>query len=421
MKKISCLNFLFLLLIWSSSCVFSQQDSNKTAFPETERIKIDNLFKAYIAKGWIKAISANISIDGKTVYNKAFGSNISRPAKTDDILRIASQTKAITCTAAMILFDQGKFQLDDPISKYLPAFKNPKVLDKFNPADSSYTTKPANHEITIRELMTHTSGLGYAQIGSPEMNAIYAKAGVEAGFVINKKLLETEINKLGKLPLAAQPGERWQYSLSIDVLGRLVEVTSGLDLNTFFKEKIFQPLSMNDTYFALPREKQDRLATVYTEDPKSNTVKPWKDGTFPGATINYPINNNGYFAGGAGLVSTSKDYGIFLQMLLNGGIYNGKRILTEKSVALMTSNQIGKIPFTDNTFGLGFEVVTEKGSLKSGQSVGSYSWGGFFGSNYWVDPKKKIVAQIYVQQWPFSHGEIAEKFKSIIYKGITED
>jgi len=416
MKKIICTNFLFVLLIINS--VFGQQSVSAIAFPESEKVKIDNLFKEYIAKGWIKGITANIAIDGKIVYNKAFGNNLNRPFRTDDILRIASQTKAVTCTAVMILFDEGKFKLDDPISKYIPAFKNPVALDKFNAADSSYTTKPASHEITIRELMTHTSGLGYAQIGSPEMNAIYAKAGIEAGFVIRKKLLETEINRLAKLPLATQPGERWQYSLSMDVLGRLVEVASGLNLDTFFKERIFQPLGMSDTYFALPKTKQARLATVYTEDAKTKKVMPWKDGTFPGATIDYPINGNGCFAGGAGLVSTSKDYGTFLQMLLNGGTFNGKRILSENSVKLMTGNQIGSIPFTDNTFGLGFEVVTEKGSKKSGQSVGSYGWGGFFGSTYWVDPKKKIVAQIYVQQWPFSHGEIADKFKSLIYAGV---
>jgi len=416
MKKVICSYFLIALLTWSFS-VYSQE-LKRSSFPETEKTKIDNLFKDYIAKGWIKAITANITINGKTVYNKALGNNLNRPATTDDILRIASQTKAVTCTAVMILFDEGKFTLEDPISKYIPAFKNPTVLDKFNPSDSSYTTKPANHEITIHELLTHTSGLGYAQIGSPEMKAIYAKAGIEAGFVLKKKLLETEMNKLAKLPLATQPGERWQYSLSIDVLGRLVEVASDLNLDTFFKERIFQPLGMSDTYFALPKTKQARLATVYTEDAKTKKVIPWKDGTFPGATVNYPVNGNGYFAGGAGLVSTSKDYGIFLQMLLNRGTLNGKRILSENSVKLMTSNQIGSIPFTDNTFGLGFEVVTEKGSKKSGQSAGSYGWGGFFGSTYWVDPKKKIVAQIYVQQWPFSHGEIADKFKSLIYAGI---
>jgi len=416
MKKLIYAPVLLFLLVFKIS--FAQTKDSKLSISEKELNKIDHLFKQYLDSGWIKGITANISFDGKTVYNKAFGNQIGRPFKTDDILRIASQTKAVTSVAVMMLFDEGKFLLDDPISKYIPAFKNPKVLDKFNSKDSSYTTKPAKREITIRDLLTHTAGLGYAQIGSPEMNAIYAKAGIEAGFVINKKLLQTDINKLGKLPLSSQPGQKWEYSLSVDVLGRLVEVASGLSLEGFFKERIFNPLGMTDTYFALPKEKQGRLASVYTEDSKTHEVKPWIDGTFPGATINYPINGNGYFAGGSGLVSTSKDYGIFLQMLLNGGEYNGNRIISKRSVNLMTVNQIGNLPFGDNQFGLGFEIISDKGSKKLGQSAGSFGWGGFFGSTYWVDPQKKIVAQIYIQQWPFSHGQLGDQFKSLIYQAV---
>jgi len=407
-----------LLFVFALNVAFAQTDESKTNISENKLSKIDELFKRYLDSGWIKGITANITVEGKTVYNKAYGNQINRPFKTDDILRIASQTKAVTCVAVMMLFDEGKFMLDDPISSFIPAFKNQSVLNKFNKKDGTYTTVPAKREITIRDLLTHTSGLSYAQIGTPEMNAIYAKAGIEAGFVTKKMLLETEMNKLGTLPLALQPGQKWQYSLAMDVLGRLVEVTSGLDLDRFFKERIFAPLEMKDTYFALPKNKQDRLATVYTENPTTGKIEPWIDGTFPGATINYPINNNGYFAGGAGLVSTSKDYGIFLQMLLNGGELNGKKILSKRSVDLMTTNQIGNIPFGDNYFGLGFEVTSAKGSKKLGQSEGSYGWGGFFGSNYWVDPQKKIVAQIYIQQWPFSHGQLSDQFKSLVYQAI---
>ncbi|UKT64847.1 serine hydrolase domain-containing protein [Pedobacter mucosus] len=413
MKKIN--RSLLLVFFLISNAAFTQTTALKKTLSNQQLIQIDNLFKQYLDSGWIKGITANIAVDGKTVYNKAFGNNVARPFKTDDILRIASQTKAVTCVAVMILVDEGKLQLKDPVSKYIPSFKNPKVLVKFNKSDTTYTTKPANREITILDLLTHTSGLGYAQIGTPEMQAIYAKSNIEAGFVINKKRLKTDINKLGSLPLANQPGAKFDYSLAMDVLGRIVEVASKVDLDTFFKNRIFKPLGMNDTYFALPKEKQNRLASVYTEDANTHKVKPWIDGTFPGATVNYPINGNGYFAGGAGLVSTSKDYGTFLQMLLNNGTYNGKRILTEKSVGLMTTNQL-KFPFGDNQFGLGFEITTEKGSKRLGQSAGSYAWGGFFGSTYWVDPKKKIVAQLYIQQWPFSHGELNDKFKSIIYK-----
>ncbi|AZI26100.1 class A beta-lactamase-related serine hydrolase [Pedobacter sp. G11] len=414
MKKLFCYNILCLVFAFNVS--FAQNKDANIVIAESQLHKIDSLFKQYLDNGWIKGITANISVEGKTVYNKAFGNQLNRPFETNDILRIASQTKAVTCVAVMMEFDQGKFALDDPISKFIPSFKNPRVLDKFNKKDFTYTTKPANREITIRDLLTHTSGLGYAQIGAPEMNAIYAKAGIEAGFVIKKKSLATDMNKLGKLPLALQPGQRWLYSLSIDVLGRLVEITSGLTLDEYFRNKIFSPLAMNDTYFALPKNKQNRLATVYTEDPTTKTVKPWKDGTFPGATINYPINGNGYFAGGSGLVSTSKDYGTFLSMLLNKGELNGKRILSAHSVELMTTNQIGDIPFGDNYFGLGFEIISEKGSKKLGQSAGSFGWGGFFGSTYWVDPQRKIIAQIYIQQWPFSHGQLGDQFKSIIYQ-----
>ncbi len=416
MKRLFFLPLLFILLTFNPS--EAQTTSDQVSIVEKRFSKIDLLFKKYLDSGWIKGITANISIDGKTVYNKAFGYQVGRPFKTDDILRIASQTKAITSVAVMMLYDEGKIKLEDPISKYIPAFKNPKVLDKFNPKDGTYTTKPASREITIHDLLTHTSGLGYAQIGSAEMNAIYAKAGIEAGFVTHKKLLKTEIDKLGKLPLAFQPGQKWQYSLAMDVLGRLVEVTSGRNLDQFFRERIFMPLGMSDTYFALPKEKQHRLSSVYTEDPKTKEVKPWIDGSFPGATVNYPINGNGYFAGGAGLVSTSKDYGIFLQMLLNGGVFNGKRVLSQKSVTLMTKNQIGNLPFGDNYFGLGFEVISDKGSKKLGQTEGAYGWGGFFGSTYWVDPNQKLIAQIYVQQWPFSHSQISDQFKKLIYEAI---
>ncbi|MFD2286575.1 serine hydrolase [Pedobacter petrophilus] len=416
MKKLLLLPVLFVLL--TSSVSYAQISSNQVSLTDEKFNKIDSLFKKYLDSGWIKGITANISINGKTVYDKAFGNQVGRPFKTSDILRIASQTKAVTSVAVMMLYEEGKFKLDDPISKYIPAFKNPKVLDKFNPKDGTYTTKPAHREITIHDLLTHTSGLGYAQIGSGEMNLIYANAGIEAGFVINKKNLETEINKLGKLPLALQPGQKWSYSLSVDVLGRLVEIASGLNLDQFFRQKIFIPLGMNDTYFALPKAKQDRLASVYTEDPKTHEVRPWEDGGFPGATVNYPINGNGYFAGGAGLVSTSKDYGIFLQMLLNAGEYNGKRILKKTTVDTMTVNQIGNLSLGDNKFGLGFEIVTEKGSKKVGQTAGSYGWGGFFGSTYWVDPQKKLTAQIYIQQWPFSHGALNDQFKSAVYQAL---
>src|SRR5690606_33940078 len=199
--------------------------------------------------------------DGKIVYHKAIGYNDldkKTPLKRDAIFRIASQTKAITSVAVMMLYEEGKFLLKDPISKYIPEFAKPRVLDKFNAEDTTYTTVPTKREITIHDLLTHTSGIGYAQIGSKEANAIYAKNGIVGGIGVGQILLADKIKKLGTLPLFHQPGEQWTYGLNTDVLGYLVEVASGMSLDEFFRKKIFEPLGMKDTYFYLPREKYNR-------------------------------------------------------------------------------------------------------------------------------------------------------------------
>jgi len=390
---------------------------------DAERLnRIDHVVKSYVDSNWIVGAVCLIMKDGKPAYYKAFGMDDKekgKPMQKDAIFRIASQTKAITSTAIMMLWEEGKFLLDDPISKYIPSFAKPKVLDKFNEKDSTYTTLPAKREITIRDLLTHTSGIGYAQIGSAKMRAIYAKAGIPAGFLDHKQLLADAINKLGTLPLEYNPGERFNYSLSIDVLGRLVEVTSGMPLDQFFKQRLFVPLGMNDTYFHLPEAKRNRLVSVYTEDDATNKLSKWIDNsTFPGTSKDYPINNNGYFAGGAGLVSTITDYAAFLQLFINGGIYNGKQLLARRTIAIMTENQIGNLTLGSNKFGLGFELTTAAGSTKLGVSEGSISWGGFFGTSYWADPKEKLSGLLFVQQWPFKHSELNDKFKVLVYQAL---
>lgn len=246
-------------------------DAASNSFSAERLQRIDKVLQEYIRNSWIKGATAVIVHNGVIVYNKAFGTGHAQPGaplKINDIFRIASQTKAITSTAVMMLFEEGKFLLDDPISKYIPAFAHPKVLDKFNALDSSYTTVPAKREITIRDLLTHTSGIDYAQIGSPQMKAIYAKSGIPAGFLPHPQQLAAAIDKLGTLPLVHQPGEKFTYGLNTDVLGRLVEVLSGMSLDDFLRRRIFEPLQMQDTYFHLPDSKRSRLVTVYTEDKK---------------------------------------------------------------------------------------------------------------------------------------------------------
>ena len=294
----------------------SDQLKDATAQPENfsaDRLKrIDANMQSWVAEGRMNGGVALIVHRGKVVYQKGFGYDDPEkkiPIRPDHIYRIASQTKAITSVAVMMLYEEGKFLLDDPISRYIPEFAKPTVLDKFNEADSSYTTVPAKSEITIRQLLTHTSGLGYAVIGSKESNAIYAKAGLTAGIGSPiGKLLATDMKKLGKLPLLHQPGEKFTYGLNTDVLGYLVEVVSGLSLDAFFRERIFEPLGMKDTYFNVPPAKQQRVVRIY--EGKDNKMVPAdKEIHYNGGIFiqDYPKMANTYFSGGAGLSSTAYD------------------------------------------------------------------------------------------------------------------
>src|SRR5664280_374048 len=274
--------FLILVAPVLFICFTRAQSSElKEAAPATAKVseerlaRIDKMLQQGIDSGWIAGAVGFIARDGKIVYNKSFGVSdveAKTPLRRDDIFRIASQTKAITSVAVMMLYEEGKFLLDDPISKYIPEFANPRVLDKFNEKDSTYTTIKTNREITIRDLLTHTSGIDYAGIGSPHMNAIYAKACIPTGFVSEKIVLGDKIRKLGKLPLVHQPGERFTYGLNLDVLGYLVEVLSGESLDQYFHKHIFEPLGMNDTYFYVPASTINMLVKVTAEDKNHHLV-----------------------------------------------------------------------------------------------------------------------------------------------------
>ncbi|MDN5284453.1 MAG: class beta-lactamase-related serine hydrolase [Mucilaginibacter sp.] len=425
MKK----NVLFLWLIALNLGALAQGNTLQTGNPVSEKFsverlqRIDHLIEQNIDSGYINGAVGLIARNGKIVYNKSFGIADVEQKKlmnNDAIFRVASQTKAITSVAVMMLFEEGKFLLDDPISKYLPAFAHPKVIDQFNAKDSTYTTIPAKREVTIRDLLTHTSGIGYAQIGSPKMNAVYAKANIPAGFVSQKIRLADAMDKLGAMPLEHQPGERWTYGLNVDVLGYLVEKVSGKTLDQFFKERIFDPLGMKDTYFYIPIAKQNRLVTVYTPDKQQHLVK-WSTTTFPPIDVDYPkVAAGTYFSGGAGLSSTVKDYAIFLQMMLNGGVYNGQRLLARHTVEMMTVNQIGDLYTNADKakFGLGFGITTNEGLL--GVSEGSFNWGGFYGTLYWVDPKEHLVCLLFLQNWPLPHNAIQDKFRALVYQALTD-
>ncbi len=417
---------LILATIFASAISCTHPSGLSPAKPESVGIsaarldRIDTLVASAIDSGWITGGVGFVARDGKIAYCKSFGymdQESKTPMKTDNIFRIASQTKAITSLAAMILFEEGKLLLDDPVSKYIPEFAHPVVLDKFNPADTTYTTIPASREVSIRDLLTHTSGIDYARIGSDNMKAIYDKNNIPIGFESRPMLLGESIKKLGKLPLVHQPGLQFTYGLNSDVLGYVVEVVSGMSLDKFMHTRIFEPLGMDDTYFYIPAEKQDRLVKPCTENDAHKAVK-WSDNTFGDVNVYYPLSRGTYFSGGAGLSSTILDYAKFLQMMLNGGEYNGKRIISRKTVELMTSNQIGDLNLGENKFGLGFEITTEKDQARFGVSRGSFAWGGFYGTTYWADPKEKLVCLLFFQQWPLSHGELGDKFRVLVYSAL---
>ena len=423
MKK----NLLSILLVLAGALgAFGQVITNST--PEaagfsSERLKrIDVAMNDWVNKGYLNGVSALVIRNGKVAYYKAAGYNdldTKAPLPKDGIFRIASQSKAITSVAIMMLFDEGKLLLNDPVSQYIPSYKGQSVMVKFNPADTTYTTEPAKREVTIKDLLTHTSGIGYAQIGSKEANAIYAKNNLSAGIGMKDANLKDAMTTLGKLPLMHQPGEKFTYGLNTDLLGALVEIISGVSLDEFFRTRIFEPLGMKDTYFIVPQVKANRLVNLYTEKPGGILAKASSQMLNGPVTAEYPLEKTTYFSGGAGLSSTIFDYAIFLQMLLNDGEYNGKRILARNTVRMMTVNQVGDVNISnDDKFGLGFQIVTEKSSGRSPAQVGTYGWGGAFGTSYWVDPKEKMVLLIYRQMQARSHNEMIEKFRGLVYGAL---
>lgn len=375
--------------------------------------RIDTWLQKLVADRQIPGAVAMIVQDGRIAYHKAFGvrdlsSNV--PMRTDDIFRIASQTKAITSLAVMMLWEEGKFGLDDPISRHLPAFRTQTVLTKFNPADSSYETRPAKGRITIRQLLTHSSGIDYADIGSTEMRGIYAKAGLSA-LGHQGDVLADKIDALGKLPLKHDPGEQFTYGLSVDVLGRLVEVASGMPLDQFFRTRIFEPLGMRDTYFAIPKEKQSRLVALHVmKDGKLAS----SHGEALGDNADYPLRAMTYFAGGAGLSSTTADYARFLQLFLNRGEIDEKRLLSHATVDMMLTKQNGALR---PPFGLGFQLETPEEDYLSPSGVGTFSWGGAFNTTYWADPKERIVALIYTNT-SGPAPSLGGPFKVLVYSAL---
>ncbi len=387
----------------------------------SERLgRIDAMLSQAVKESEIPGAVALVARKGKIVYYKSFGmadNAASKTLKNDAIFRIASQTKAITSTAVMMLWEEGKFKLDDPIAKYIPEFKNAQVLESTDD-EGRYTTKPATREITIRDLLTHTSGIGYGQIDSdPRFKKIYQNAGVTDLFTTDKITIAESVKKLAKLPLHHNPGEKFTYSEGLDVLGYFIEIMSGMSMDEFYQTRIFEPLGMNDTYFYLPETKYDRMVTVQTKEKGKWVPYPT---TF--YDPNYPIKGaKSFFSGGAGLSSTARDYATFLQMFLNKGELNGIRLLSRTTVQFMLTNQIGEVwGKTDAGHGLGFRILNQMGEDLGGQgSAGTFNWGGYFNTQYFADPKEELIGVI-LKQTQKANDNTGWKFQLLAEQAIDD-
>jgi CubicO group peptidase (beta-lactamase class C family) len=416
---------LFAASVLLIAVCFAPAGELPTAKPKDVGLDADKIQKAHDAvqalvdkKEMAGAVVA-VARKGKVVMFEAFGESEAgsgKPMKTDAIVRIYSMSKPITTVAAMILVDEGKIGLDDPVSKYLPEFKDRRVhVGK----DDSDETVEAKREPTIRDLMRHTSGLTYGIFGGTPVDKLYKKAGV---FAPGDSLQDT-MTKLGKLPLMAQPGTRWNYSVSTDVLGRVVEVVSGKELDEFFADRIFKPLDMRDTAFFVPAEKVDRFSASHGQDKETKKLVA----TEKAAGSRY-LKKPKMLSGGGGLTGTARDYLRFCQMLLNEGELDGVRILKKETVAEMTKNQLGeeamKAKNNGNAevgegFGLGFGVRVGKDDDKAGRAVGEYYWGGAASTHFWISPKQELVV-VALEQFMPNRPKLAQAIKPLIYQAAKE-
>ncbi len=382
--------------------------------------------QAFVDRGALAGLVTLVAREGKVVDQWAGGMQDRekrQPMRPDAIFRIASMTKPVTSVAVMMLFEEGRLLLTDRLSKYIPAFGDRQVLSKAE-GDAEPRSRPAKRQITLRDLLTHRSGLTYAFFDKGPVGDAYRSIGVNEGIAPTEETLADNIARLAKAPLASDPGGGFRYGLSTDVLGRVVEVVSGQPLDVFLRERIFKPLRMDDTAFVVPDEKWSRFATLY-RGLEEGGIRPMAEKeTFDKDEVetagNYRAPGH-LFSGGAGLTSTASDYARFLQMLLNGGELDGVRLLSPKTVGLMTVSHTRDLPAVGPgwEFGLGFGIVTDVGATQNAGSPGSYFWGGLFGTSFWVDPKEKLIGVLMTQRYPENDVKWNETFHAMVYQSLV--
>jgi len=394
--------------------------------------RIGPAFEGMVARKKVAGVASLIARHGKVVHRSAVGLRdveSGKPLDRATLFRIASMTKPITSAAVMILVDEGKVALGDPISKFLPEFKSPMVLARSaGPGGGRSEPVPAVREITVHQLLTHTSGLSYRFSDKPVLGPLYVEAAVSDGLCETPGTIGDNVKRLARLPLLSQPGSEWEYSLSTDVLGRLIEVASGRTLDRFLREKIFVPLRMDDTHFVVPRAERGRLASLYVPGENNTLVRvsetPVQIGTLV-FSATFPAWDTGtYYSGGAGLTSTIDDYARFLQMILNRGELDGTRVLKSETVESMARDQIGDLAIPPwghgEGFGYGFGVVREANRDKDRAGPGTLSWGGFFHTYFWIDVDRRLIGILMAQMAQEPDLHLGRDLKDLAYDALAD-
>ncbi|TAH02140.1 MAG: class A beta-lactamase-related serine hydrolase [Sphingobacteriales bacterium] len=408
----SIINALFLAIVIGLNSCSPQINTGLTVATNFKNLginekisdRLDSLFATALVNQWTAGATILVAKNGKIFYNKGFGFR-DRETKAllriTDEFRIASLTKPIISLTALALIEKGKLSLDDKVYKYIPEFANPKTLLSYSPKDTTYTSIPANTEITVRHLLTQTSGIG-GVLDSP-LALIYQKNKIPVLASADKITLADKMKQLANLPLAFNPNSAFYDGLSSDVLGAIIEKASGLTLDSAVSKTILRPLGMQDTHFFLPLLKANRLAVMYTETQNERLERtPLNQQKL---NLNYPISGaKSYLSASSGLVSTTQDYAKFLQMILNKGMFNNKQIVSVQSVEQATQNQIGNLLAGNNQYGFGFTIATNA-DLQSGSKAGKLSGKGEFNTFYWIDPQRNTIAVLFTQVYPATHGQ----------------
>lgn len=393
-------------------------DPASAGFDPDRLERLSDLMEAYVTEGRMAGAVTLILKDGKILYEESCGMRdreSGAPMPKDAIFRIASQSKAITSTAILMLQEEGKLLISDPVGKYLPEFNETTVAST---ADGKTVVEPAKRKVTIRDLLTHTAGFAY---GHGPAAAQWKAADIQGWYFAHRdEPVRETVRRMAALPADAHPGERFVYGYNTDILGAVVEVASGMPLDTFFSTRLFEPLGMNDTHFFLPPQKADRLAVVYSLGDSMTIERAPDSGTMT-SQGHYLEGPRRCFSGGAGLLSTAHDYARFLQMLLNGGELDGVRILSPKTVALMTANHLQGIEYRPGQgISLAFRVIDDVGLFGEPGEVGDFAWGGAYHTTYWVSPADRLVVVFMTQLIPAKGSDLHQKLRTLLYQAQIE-